>query len=65
MQNPMICRRILKMDSLYGRSALLGFVKYNKPQMNADERRLIDASGKSVRTDFGVCDMKGRGYCAI
>jgi len=42
-------------------------VQYNKPQINADERRLIDGFGKSVcaGAGFGVGDMKGRGYCEI
>ena len=69
LKSSIIYRRIWRMDDFYKRSALLGFVKYNKPkpQINADERRLIDGSGKSVRAGagFGVGDVKGRGYCAI
>ena len=67
LQSPIIYWRIWRMDCFYERSALLGFVKYNKPQINADERRLIDGFGKSVGdgTGFGVGDMRGRGYCEI
>ena len=42
-------------------------MKYDEPQINADERRLIDGFGKSVRAGagFGVANVKRRGYCEI
>ena len=42
-------------------------MKYDKPQINADERRLIDGFGKSVcdGVGFGVGDVRRRGYCEI
>ena len=69
LQKPIIYWRIWRMDCFYERSALLGFVKYNKPkpQINADERRFIDGFGKSVcaGAGFGVGDVRVRGYCEI
>jgi hypothetical protein len=53
------------MYSLYERCGLIGFVKINKPQINADERRLRDVLGKSVWTIFGVSTIKGEGFSAI
>ena len=42
-------------------------MKYDEPQINADERRLIDGFGMSVcaGAGFGVGDVRRMGYCEI
>jgi hypothetical protein len=52
------------MNDFYKKSALLGFVKYNKPQINADERRLNDVSDKILRVNSRV-NTVGSGCSAI
>ena len=40
-------------------------MKNNKPQINADERRLIDVLQKSIVSVFRISTMDGRGFDAI
>jgi len=54
LKSSIIYWRIWRMDDFYKRSALLGFMKYNKPQINADERRSKDVSDKILRVNSGV-----------